>query len=89
MAEKHNCKRYAKLFKFLEPCVGHCFRCGEIYCPICLIRENQYIVSEEPDIIIKFCSNECYDQFIIDEANEWVVVDGSTSTPKAPDGRRG
>jgi len=76
----HICKTCLKLLNLLEPCVYHCFRCGEIYCNACVIRQYNYIVNHDPDLVMKFCSEQCYDKFLIEEANEWVMVDGTTIT---------
>jgi len=65
------------LYNFNDTSVNYCYRCGEIYCITCFIRNYIFIEDEDPDIEMEFCSHSCYEHFILDEADEWAFVEGA------------
>ena len=76
MDDEYICETCVVSYNFKDSSVNYCYRCGEIYCRTCYVRNYIFNEDEDPDIVMEFCSHPCYEQFMFDEADEWAFVEG-------------
>ena len=76
MDDEYICETCVVCYNFNDSSVNYCYRCGEIYCTTCFVRNYIFNQYEDPDIVMEFCTHACFEQFMFDDADEWAFDKG-------------